>query len=80
MADQIKRALTCRRFNRGSLVIEEPDATLVYMVKFGIGMSACLSAVEIASLAFLHSWNAEVFSAISGLIGMVIGVFVGRKA
>ena len=80
MADPIKRALTCRRFDRGALIVEEPDATLVYMVKFGIGMSACLSALEIANLAFLHSWNSEVFSAISGLIGMVIGVFVGRKA
>ena len=80
MGDPIKRALTCRRFERGRLIVEEPDQTLVYMVKFGIGMTACLSALEIASMAFLHSWNSEVFSAITGLIGIIVGVFVGRKA
>jgi hypothetical protein len=79
MADPIKRALTCRRFEHGTLIVEEPDQTLVYMVKFGIGMSVCLSALEIASIAFLHSWNSEVFSAITGLTGIVVGVFVGRK-
>jgi len=79
MADPIKRALTRRRFQRGRLIDEEPDETLVYVVKFGIGMTVCLSALEISSMAFLHSWNSEVFSAISGLTGIVIGVFVGRK-
>jgi hypothetical protein len=80
MADLIKRALTCRRFERGRLIVEEPDQTLVYIVKFGLGMTACFSALEIASMAFLHSWNSEVFSAITGLSGIVAGVFVGRKA
>jgi hypothetical protein len=79
MVDPIKHALTRRRFQRGRLVDEEPDETLVYVVKFGIGMTACLSALEIASMAFLHSWNSEVFSAITGLTGIVVGVFVGRK-
>jgi hypothetical protein len=31
-------------------------------------------------LAFLHTWNSEVFAAISGLSGTVIGIFVGQKA
>ena len=79
MDDPIKHALTRRRFQRGRLVDEEPDETLVYAVKFGIGMTACLSALEIANMAFLHSWNGEVFSAITGLTGIVIGVFVGYK-
>ena len=57
MADLIKRALTRRRFQRGHFVDEEPDETLVYVVKFGMGMTACLSALEIANMAFLHSWN-----------------------
>ncbi len=80
MADPIKHALTRRRFQRGRLVDEEPDETLVYVVKFGIGMTACFSTIEIANMAFLHSWNSEVFSAITGLVGIVVGVFVGRKA
>ncbi len=79
MADLIKRALTRRRFQRGHFIDEEPDETLVYIVKFGMGMTACLSALEIANMAFLHSWNSEVFSAITGFTGIVVGVFVGRK-
>lgn len=79
MDDPIKRALTSRRLERGRFVDEEPDETLVYLVKFGIAMTACLSALEIANMAFLHCWNSEVFSAITALTGIVVGVFVGRK-
>lgn len=79
MADLIKRALTRRRFQRGQFIEEEPDENLVYIVKFGMGMTACLSAIEIANMAFLHSWNGEVFSTLAGLTGIVVGVFVGRK-
>ena len=79
MENPIRRALTCRRLERGRLIDEEPDETLVYLVEFGVAMTACLSALEIANLAFLHSWNSEVFSAITGFTGVVVGVFVGRK-
>lgn len=79
MGDPIRRALTSRRLDRGRVIDEEPDETLVYVVKFGIAMTVCLSALEIAYMAFLHSWNSEVFSAITGLAGIIIGVFVGRK-
>ena len=54
MGDPIRRALTSRRFERGRVVDEEPDETLVYLVKFAIAMTACLSALEIANMAFLH--------------------------
>jgi hypothetical protein len=80
MADPIKRALTRRRVQRGKLVSEEPDQKLVLGVKFAIGMTACLSLLEVAHLAFMHTWNSEVFAAISGLSGTVLGIFVGQKA
>ena len=80
MADPIKRALTRRRSQRGKIISEEPNETLVYVVKFGIGMTACLTAIEIAHLALLHSWNSEIFAAITGLSGTVMGIFVGKKA
>ncbi len=79
MTDLIKRALTRRRVGRGREVDEEPDEKLLLGVKFAIGMTACLSALEIAHLAFLGVWNSEVFAAITGLSGTVIGVFVGQK-
>ena len=79
MADPIKRALTRRRVQRGRMVSEEPNEKLVLGVKFAIGMTVCLSALEVAHMAFLGSWSSEVFAAISGLSGTVFGVFVGQK-
>lgn len=79
MADLIKRALARKRVQRGRIVHEEPDETLVYVVKFALGMTAGLVALQIAHLAILRAWNSEVFAAITGLIGTVTGIFVGSK-
>jgi hypothetical protein len=43
-------------------------------------MAVCLSAVEIAHMIFLHSWNSEVFASITGLIGLVTGILIGHHA
>ncbi len=80
MVDQIKRALTRKRVQRGKAIVDEPDEKLVWGVKFAIGMTACLSGLEVAHLTFLGVWNSEVFAAITGLIGTVTGIFVGQKA
>jgi hypothetical protein len=79
MADPIKRALTRRRFQRGHIIVEEPNDKLVLGVKFAIAMTAFMSALELAHLAFLHTWNAEIFASITGLSGAVTGLFVGQK-
>jgi hypothetical protein len=79
MADPIKRALTRRRFERGRFIVQEPTDRLVLGVKFAIGMTAFMSALELAHLAILHTWNAEIFASITGLSGTVIGLFVGQK-
>lgn len=80
MADPIKHALTRRRFQRGRLIVEEPNEKLLLGVKFAIAMTAFLSALEFAHMAILHTWNAEIFATITGLSGTVIGLFVGQKA
>jgi hypothetical protein len=78
--DVIKRALTRRRRRRVAVAqSEEPDERLVLGVKFAICMTACLSMVEVAYMGFMHSWNSEVFAAITGLCGTVMGIFVGQK-
>lgn len=69
-----------RGTSRASVVIVEPDEKLVYLVKFSIGMTVCLTGLEIAYMAFMHVWNAEIFAAITGLIGTITGIFVGQKA
>jgi hypothetical protein len=42
-------------------------------------MVFCFSGLEIAHLAFLGSWNSEIFATITGLSGTVMGIFVGQK-
>ncbi len=81
--DWVKRALTRkgkRRGPRGRLeeIEVSPRDELVYGVKFAIGMTACLTTVEVASMAFLHIWNGEVFASITGLIGLITGILVGN--
>lgn len=80
MADPIKRALTRKRVQRGKLISEEPNEKLVLGVKFGIGMTVCLSVLELAHMAFMGTWNSEIFAAITGLSGTVMGIFVGQKS
>ena len=83
--DWVKRVLTrkcTRRGPRGRVEEFEvsPRDELVYGVKFAISMTACLTAVEVGSIAFLHVWNGEVFASITGLIGLVTGILVGHHA
>ena len=81
----IRRALT-RRITRKSprgkrvVIVLEPNEKLVYAVKFAISIILCLSGLEVAHMAFLGSWNSEVFAGITGLIGTVTGILVGQKA
>jgi hypothetical protein len=37
------------------------------------------SRFEVAHMAFLGSWSSEVFASITGLTGIIIGLFVGKK-
>jgi hypothetical protein len=85
MRDWVKRALTrtvARKGPRGKreIIVVEPNEKLVLGVKFAIAMTACLSALEVAHMAFLGRWNSEIFAAITGLSGTVTGIFVGQKA
>lgn len=85
MDDWVKRVLTRkirRKGTRGNkhVIVAEPNEKLVYVVKFALGMTICLVAVEIAHLAILRTWNSEVFAAITGLSGTVMGIFVGSKS
>jgi hypothetical protein len=86
MTDWIRKALTKtvqRKGSRGKkteIIVVQPNEKLVYAVKFAIGMTVCLSALEIAHMAFLGTWNSEVFAGITGLIGTVSGILIGQKA
>jgi len=80
MSDWIKRALARKRIQRGRVIVEEPNEKLVWGVKFAIGMTVCLSGLQVAHLAVLGSWSSEIFSTITGLIGTISGVLIGSHA
>lgn len=85
MREWVRRALTRKvTTSRGvsrKVTIEEvpPSERLVLAVYITIAAIAGLTALEIAHLAFLGSWNSEIFSAITGLVGLVVGTLIGAK-
>jgi hypothetical protein len=83
MTDWVRRALTRKVHRKGPRgrvdeFLVTPRDELVYGVKFAIGGIACLSGIEVASMAFLHAWNSEVFTAVSSLIGLVTGILIAN--
>ena len=84
MTGFIKRALTRKLVRKGKgkpqVIVIQPNEKLVLLVKFTIAVALCLSCLEIAYMAFMGKWNAEVFAAITGLIGTVSGVLIGQRA
>lgn len=80
----IKRALTRRvsvKRGRGTQKIEiSPSQRLILGFKFAMVMIVILSALEVAHMAFLGTWNSEIFAAITGLIGTVSGVLITQHA
>jgi hypothetical protein len=81
LTDWVKRALTRRNVARNGLNEgSEPDTRLVLGVKFAIGITLCLTALEIANLAFLGTWNSEVFASITGLTGTITGILISQKS
>jgi hypothetical protein len=82
LTDWIKRALTRKTTDK---TITQPEATvepsdrLVLGVKFAIAFTFSLTALEIAHLALLGTWNSEVFAAITGLAGTITGILISQK-
>ena len=80
MADWIKRALTRKTTDKTASAEEVPPSErLVLGVKFAIALTFSLTAIEIAHLALLRTWNSEVFAAITGLAGTITGILISQK-
>ena len=75
MTDWVKKALTRRTTDKTATIADEvpPSERLVLGVKFAITLTFSLTAIEIAHLALLGTWNSEVFAAITGLAGTITG-------
>jgi hypothetical protein len=80
LTDWIKRALTRKTTDKTVTQAEvEPSDRLVLGVKFAIALTFSLTALEIAHLALLRTWNSEVFAAITGLTGTITGILISQK-
>ena len=83
MTDWVKRALTRRTTDKTVLATADevpPSERLVLGVKFAIILTFSLTAIEIAHLAMLHTWNSEVFATITGLAGTITGILISQKS
>lgn len=56
-----------------------PSEQIVYLVYFAIAAFVGLTALEIVHMVFFGVWNSEIFSAITGLIGTISGIFVSQR-
>ena len=56
-----------------------PSEQIVYLVYFAIAAFVGLTALEIVHMVFFGIWNSEIFSAITGLIGTISGIFVSQR-
>ncbi|MDH5734191.1 MAG: hypothetical protein OEY88_10505 [Candidatus Bathyarchaeota archaeon] len=56
-----------------------PSEQIVYLVYFAIAAFVGLIALEIVHMVFFGVWNSEIFSAITGLIGTISGIFVSKR-
>lgn len=85
MRSWIRRALSKQKLARQgtgrAIRMKEipPNEKLVLLVQFSMVSVGVLTALEIAHLAFLGSWNSEIFAGITGLIGTITGLFIGAK-
>jgi len=57
-----------------------PSERLVYAVVFAVAAIAILTGLEVAHMAFLGSWNSEVFAGIMSVVTFIIGIFIGQRA
>jgi uncharacterized protein YndB with AHSA1/START domain len=85
MRDLIRKALTRRisikgpRGKRARYVEVEPSDRLVYGVYFAIAALTALTILEATYILVLRSFSSEVFSAITGLIGTIVGALATAK-
>lgn len=56
-----------------------PGEKVVLFAKFAMAMTICMSAIEIVHIAFTGVWGTEIFTGLSGLIGTVTGLLIGKE-
>lgn len=75
----LRKALTRKIQLRRRVIEVEPSNKLVYAMYFAIATLISLTTLEAVHVVVLRSFNSEIFSAITGLIGTIIGVLAKSK-
>jgi len=86
--DFIRKALTKQVLARDSktrkVTFKEmevsPSERLILLVEFSIACIVALTGLEAVHIVYIGTWNSEIFAAITGLIGTIVGLFLGAKA
>jgi len=79
MRNAIRRALTKTVRIKKRQAEVPPNEKLVYGMCFTIAALIGLIILEVAHMAFLRSWNSEIFAAITALIGTITGIFISQR-
>jgi len=53
---------------------------VVYAVVFAVAAIIALTLLEVVHMAFLGSWNTEVFAGIMSVVTFILGIFIGHTA
>jgi len=85
MKNFIKKALTRRLAVKGprdeQLQLEvPPDQKLLYGMYFAVVSLIVLTTLETTYMLVFHSFNTEIFAAITLIIGTIFGAFFGQRS
>ena len=56
-----------------------PSERLVYGLYFAFMALTALTILEALHIVFLHSFSSEIFSAVSLVVGTILGAFFGQR-
>lgn len=80
MRSLLRRALTKTvRVKKRDLELP-PSEHVVWMMYFATISLIGLIALEVVYMIYFRSWSSEIFSAITGLIGTITGIFISQRA
>jgi len=57
-----------------------PSQAVVYALIFATAAIIALTVLEVAHMAFLDSWNTEIFAGIMSIVTFILGIFIGQTA
>jgi hypothetical protein len=81
----LRKALTKKKVTKPDVsrrvIIEEvqPSERLVLAVAVTIVAVTGLTILEIVYIIYFKAWNNEIFTAITGLVGLVVGTLIGAQ-